>query len=116
MSEINYIHLTLQEIALCLGTFPEQDQDQPHKPIAVQNQSMDIAECNRIRQGAKTTECYAGFWGNSYKGKMSLEELDEKGETIQDPRLVEVLDGRQRALGIDFPFPRDGPIIDIGRT
>jgi hypothetical protein len=109
--------LTPQEHGLRGSSVPEKYHRFPYRPLYLQDRKHTIAECDAERQKWGKTSCYPMYWQvPQFTGEMSLEPLDLViGDAKLDPCLISVEDF-EMPTEAEFPFPRDGPVIEIGRV
>ncbi len=90
--------LTAQEHKLFGSNVDEKYSANPYTPIAVQDGTIPINECNNQRQSeGKLSNIVGIYWGQKYlRCDMSLEPLDldknsdNYGKTLRDPALIKL--------------------------
>ncbi len=92
---------------LSMGSTGCEDME-PYKPLGVQEKEMTIEEADYIRRvlGFYRIQMTGKYFGlNVLKGpyRISLEPLDENGNTVRDPRPIDTDDFR---YSDDFPNKR----------
>lgn len=109
MKKIDNNYLTPQEHKLFGSTVTKYEKN-PYIPIVVQD-GMSIEKCDLIRQERKDIAGIIGsYWGEKYFDcKMSLEKLDENGETIKDPALMKlgIFYEKIKDYSTNFPYKRE---------
>lgn len=87
------IYLTPQEHRFIASTVSERYMSSPYVPIAVQI-GCDITKVREIRKNVGSIDTLSILWEGDgaieagYTVPICLEELNDKGETIRDPTLV----------------------------
>lgn len=100
---------TCQEQILMGGTISEERyKKEPYKPLGVIDNTMSIESANMWRRMIKKIYVLGVYFGlDGRRVGISLEPLDERGNTIRDPVLLDKDDNPlPTQYGNDFPYRR----------
>ena len=98
---------TWQEHKIIGSTVWIKYSEEPHKPIGIIMGEFTVEEANRARQLAKRQSAFGQYFGLDDLIKVSLEPLDENGNTVRDPRVLDdKLEPVPTQYSPDFPFKR----------
>ncbi len=105
-------YLTSQEHRILDSSAPHVCEDEPYKSVGVTNGKLTVKEAKRARELARYTTASKRWFCMQKDGqlvKVSLEPLDENGNTIRDPQVLDdMLNPVPTQYSDDFPFRREG--------
>ena len=99
---------TWQEHTLMGSTVWIEYGKEPHKPIGVIKGDLSVAEAQKARELARRQSAFGRYFGLDDMVSISLEPLDETGNTVRDPRVLD--DGLNPVAtnySADFPARRE---------
>ena len=81
--------------------------EEPYKPIGIIKGELTVNETNKARQLAKRQSAFGSYFNLDDLVQVSLEPLDENGNTIRDPIVLnERLEPLPTQYAANFPFKR----------
>jgi len=99
---------TWQEHTLIGSTVWREYEKEPHKPIGVIKGDLSVAEAQKARELARRQNAFGNYFGLDDMVSISLESLDENGNTIRDPRVLDdALNPIATNYSVDFPARRE---------
>ena len=104
-------YLTSQEHRILDPSAPHVCEDEPYKPVGITKGELTVEEAKRARELARYSTALEHYFCMEKDGrvvKFSLEPLDENGNTIRDPQVLDdMLNPVPTQYSDDFPFRRE---------
>lgn len=98
---------TYQEHQLMGSTVWKGYAEEPHKPIGVIKGDLTLEEAVKARELERMQGALGHYFCRDGFVTISLETLNEQGNTIRDPQLLDInLNPIQTSYSSDFPFRR----------